>query len=441
MDQNQSNEYRCNSKDAGAEEHQRAKELPRPLAYIQHFILNLAKRCQPFSRLMKKDMPFEWDDAYRKAFNRIKAYLAKTPMLIDPIVGAEINHTPIEKICLALNFTIQKLQHYLLGYSTNLISRADLLKYIMLWPILSGLLAKWVLLLSEFEINFMPQRAIKGQALLNFLANHPVPAEWELIKEFLNKEIFLVEILPPWKMYFDWAARRNGVGAGVLFVSPKDDLLSYSFVLKQNCLNNVAEYQALLGLDMAVEMKIPQLKVYGDSALVIKQITGEFEVKKFELVPLWRQAGDLLAKIPHASLHYIPRTRNGPANALARIAASLAQFNNRPSRVPIYERGVIPLPTEEKEEEVEEKVEEKEESLPISIHKIKIRDRREPITNFVRHGTLLIDLRERVHICRMAPRYVFIHDILYRGRTRVLLRCLSKEEGHQMLQKNPWWDL
>ncbi|KAG9458441.1 hypothetical protein H6P81_002949 [Aristolochia fimbriata] len=192
------------------------KSFQGHLAYIRRFILNLAGRCQPFSRLLKKDTSFEWDDSCQNAFNNIKAYLTKPPMLVAPIVdrtlllyiaaqeklvgallaqcnennkerslyylsrtlvGAELNYSPIEKTCLALIFAIQKLRHYLLAHSTNLISRTDPLKYIMSRPILSGRLANWALLLSEFKINFVPQHAIKGQALANFLADHPVPVE------------------------------------------------------------------------------------------------------------------------------------------------------------------------------------------------------------------------------------------------------------------------
>ncbi|KAG9453411.1 hypothetical protein H6P81_006315 [Aristolochia fimbriata] len=356
------------------------KSFQGHLAYIRHFISNLAGRCQPFSPLLKKGTPFEWDDSCRNAFNNIKAYLTKPPVLVAPtvnrplllyiaaqeksvgtllaqcdednkerslyylsrtLVGVELNYTPIEKTCLALIFAVQKLRHYLLAHSTNLISRADPLKYIMSRPILSGRLAKWALLLSEFEINFVPQRAIKGQALANFLADHPVPAEWELTEEFPDKQIFLVEVLPPWEMYFDGAARRNGAGAGVLFVSPKKDLLPYSFVLTQICSNNEAEYKALLlGLGIAVELQLPQLHIHGDSALVIKQLTGEFEVNKLELEPLWRHAGELLAQIPEASLHHVPRSENGSSDALAGIAANLAQFDQRPSQILICEGWV-----------------------------------------------------------------------------------------------------
>ncbi|KAG9450295.1 hypothetical protein H6P81_010260 [Aristolochia fimbriata] len=424
------------------------KSFQGHLAYIRCFISNLVGRCQPFSRLLKKGTPFKWDDACQNAFNNIKAYLTKPPVLVAPIVdkplllyiaaqeksvgallaqcdednkerslyylsrtlvGAELNYTPIEKTCLALIFAVQKLRHYLLVHSTNLISRADPLKYIMSRPILSGRLAKWALLLSEFEINYVPQRAIKGQALANFLADHPVPAEWELTEEFPDEEIFLVEVHPPWEMYFDGAAQRNGAGAGVLFVSPKKDLLPYSFVLTQICSNNEAEYQAIiLGLGIAVEMQLLQLNIYGDSALVIKQLTGEFEFKKLELEPLWRYAGELLAQIQEVSLHYVPRSENGPADALAGIAASLAHFDERPNQVPICERWVIhPPPEEEKDEELTEEI---EESLPISASQNQIEDWRKPIINFLRYSTLPVDLRERVQIRQTAPRYVFIND-------------------------------
>uniref|UniRef100_A0A803M6B0 RNase H type-1 domain-containing protein n=1 Tax=Chenopodium quinoa TaxID=63459 RepID=A0A803M6B0_CHEQI len=67
-------------------------------------------------------------------------------------------------------------------------------------------------------------------------------------------------------MYFDGAACHDGVGARVVFVSPKRHVLPYSFVLTQLCSNNMAEYQALiLGLQMAVEMGIQDLDVHGDS--------------------------------------------------------------------------------------------------------------------------------------------------------------------------------
>ncbi|KAG9458336.1 hypothetical protein H6P81_002844 [Aristolochia fimbriata] len=231
------------------------------------------------------------------------------------------------------------------------------------------------------------------------------------------------------------AARRSGAGPSPVRLAEEGPTPILSFVLTQACSNNEAEYQAiLLGSAWLSKMQIPQLHIYGDSALVIKQLTGEFEVKKPELEPFWRQARELLAQIPEASLHFVPRSENGPADALAGIAASLAQFDQLPSEIPICERWVIPPPTEDGTEE--EQTERIEESFPISASQNEVRDWCEPIANFLRHGTLPVDLRERVQIRRAAPKYVFIHDILYRRSYEgLLLRCLSKEEGLQVLKE------
>ncbi|CAL2256407.1 unnamed protein product [Prunus armeniaca] len=45
------------------------------------------RRCQPFSYLMKKDVPFVWDEVCHNAFESIKKYLSSSPLLGAPIPG------------------------------------------------------------------------------------------------------------------------------------------------------------------------------------------------------------------------------------------------------------------------------------------------------------------------------------------------------------------
>ena len=105
-------------------------------------------KCQPFTHLLKKDQNFRWDLTCPYNFELIKQYLANLPILVPPIpgcplilyitstptalgallaqlddtrkeraiyyisqtlVGYELNYTPIEKACLALVFSTQKL--------------------------------------------------------------------------------------------------------------------------------------------------------------------------------------------------------------------------------------------------------------------------------------------------------------------------------------------
>ena len=51
---------------------QELRSLQGRFAFIRRFISNLVGRCQPFNRLIKKDVPFVWDKAYHNAFRNIK---------------------------------------------------------------------------------------------------------------------------------------------------------------------------------------------------------------------------------------------------------------------------------------------------------------------------------------------------------------------------------
>ena len=64
-------------------------------------------------------------------------------------------------------------------------------------PVLFVRLAKWALLLQEFEIIYVPQKAVKGQALADFLANHPILDDWKFSEDLSNEEIFFIELPRP----------------------------------------------------------------------------------------------------------------------------------------------------------------------------------------------------------------------------------------------------
>ncbi|XP_066373242.1 uncharacterized protein [Miscanthus floridulus] len=181
------------------------------------------------------------------------------------MVGAECNYSPIEKLCLALIFFLKKLRHYMLAHEIQLVARADPIKYLLSQPTLTGRLAKWVLLMTEFDITFVPQKAIKGQALAEFLVTHPVPDDSPLITELPDQEVFTTEIEAPWELYFDGASRvedtlngapRRRVGAGLVFKNPRGGVMYHSFSLLKECSNNEAEYEALIfGLLLALSME------------------------------------------------------------------------------------------------------------------------------------------------------------------------------------------
>ncbi|KAM1610377.1 hypothetical protein ACFXTN_020784 [Malus domestica] len=84
----------------------------------------------------------------------------------------EIRHTLIEKLCLALYFTASKLRHYMLPCHIHIIAKTDVIKYMLSKPMLTGRIGRLIIALSEFSFQYVPQRAIKGQAIADFLAEH-----------------------------------------------------------------------------------------------------------------------------------------------------------------------------------------------------------------------------------------------------------------------------
>ncbi|KAK4404435.1 hypothetical protein Sango_0812100 [Sesamum angolense] len=89
-------------------------------------------------------------------------YLSRT------LIENELKYSPVEEICLALFYAIKKLRHYFEAYSIRLVSRADLVKFVMSRPILSERLAKWSIVSNQYEIEYVPQKASKNILLPTF---------------------------------------------------------------------------------------------------------------------------------------------------------------------------------------------------------------------------------------------------------------------------------
>ena len=66
-----------------------------------------------------------------------------------------------------------RLQHYLHGHTTHLISRVDPLKYVFNKPMLNCRLSRWQLILQQFDIVYVTQKSIKGQGIADQLATAP----------------------------------------------------------------------------------------------------------------------------------------------------------------------------------------------------------------------------------------------------------------------------
>ena len=85
--------------------------------------------------------------------------------------------------------------------------------------------------------------------------------------------------------------------------------------------NNQAEYRALIAaLKEAIRLGAKEVDISLDSQLVVRQINGEYRVKKAALKPLYQQVRQMLSLLEGFTITHIPRQQNREADNLANIA-------------------------------------------------------------------------------------------------------------------------
>ncbi|MGI5839845.1 MAG: ribonuclease HI family protein [bacterium] len=122
-------------------------------------------------------------------------------------------------------------------------------------------------------------------------------------------------------IYTDGASRGNPgpAGIGVVVTDPAGKIIREVSAGIGMTTNNVAEYQALLrGMTEAKELAATRLRAYADSELMVKQMSGIYQVKNEGLKPYYDAAQKLRREFAHFSLEYIPREENKRADALSK---------------------------------------------------------------------------------------------------------------------------
>jgi ribonuclease HI len=76
-------------------------------------------------------------------------------------------------------------------------------------------------------------------------------------------------------LYFDGLVCSKGQRAGCVIISPSDVYIDLSVRLEFTCTNNQVEYESSLhGLDYLKDLGARDVKVFGDSNLIMQQIRG-----------------------------------------------------------------------------------------------------------------------------------------------------------------------
>ncbi|XP_050876112.1 uncharacterized protein LOC127079787 [Lathyrus oleraceus] len=268
--------------------------------------------CSPIFKLLRKDQVVVWNEGCQFAFDKIQEYLQEPPILLPHVEGRplinyltvldesmgyilgqqdetgkkehaiyylskkfidyETRYSMLEKICCALAWAAKRLLQYM---------------YIFEKPTLNGWISRSQMRLSEYDIEYHTQKAIKGSVLHDYLAHQPVEDPQFVQFDFPDEDVMALRM------------KDND--------EPPIEEARVDF----DCTNNIVEYEAcILGLEETIDMRIKFLEVFSDSALVINQIKGEWETRRLGLIPYRDYARRLSTFFTKVEFHHIPQDEN-----------------------------------------------------------------------------------------------------------------------------------
>ena len=183
------------------------------------------------------------------AFQELKQYLSHSPIMSSPVVDevlfayiaialyaisfvlirvdsgiqrpiyyvskslneVKVRYLPLEKAILAVVHATRKLPHYFQAYTVVVLTQLPL-KSVFRSADYTGRISKWGTILGAFDIKYMPHTSIKGQVLVDLVAEFAeCPEEMEGENHNVGERsigVVSVQCSTPWELYVDGAANQ-----------------------------------------------------------------------------------------------------------------------------------------------------------------------------------------------------------------------------------------
>ncbi|KAI5354811.1 hypothetical protein L3X38_007706 [Prunus dulcis] len=241
---------------------------------LTRFVSKATDKCVPFFKALKGGKQhIIWTAECDKAFQDLKNYMSKAPC------------TP-EQLALALVVSARRLRPYFQAHGIKVLTNQPL-RQLLQKPEISGRLIRWAMELGEFDIQFIPRPAEKGQAIADFISeltpsiaqSTPEAVTETGLPDELDAKRFDTSTLV-WGRHIDGSANQQGCGAGLVLTIPDGLKIEYALRFDFRTSNNEVEYEALLaGLRLAKSMNAKQIRIHSDSQLIVNQVTADFAAK------------------------------------------------------------------------------------------------------------------------------------------------------------------
>ena len=180
-------------------------------------------------------------------------------------------------------------------------------------------MALWAIELSEFDVQYRPRIAVKGQIVADFIA------------EYTQSEDKGAEGQRLWSIHTDGSLNQRSGGVGVVIQTLEGDKIECMIRLDFPTTNNEAEYEALVaGLDLAKAVDAENMIMHCDSQVITSQINGDYECRNERMK---KYLDEVKSRISGHKVKFvqIPREENECIDRLAKTAST--EFMNASEQV------------------------------------------------------------------------------------------------------------
>jgi len=191
--------------------------------FYHRFIKDFSFIARPLTRLLVKDVPFEFYDASLQAFKILKKTLISAPIIQPPdwslpfeimcdasgytvgavlgqtkdkkhhviayasktLTGPQLNYATTKKELLAIVFAIDKIRSYLVGAKVIIYFDHVAIKYLLTKKDATPHLIRWILLLQEFDLEIKDKKGVE-----NYVVDHLSRMQFENSEELPINDSF-----------------------------------------------------------------------------------------------------------------------------------------------------------------------------------------------------------------------------------------------------------
>ncbi|CAM8910621.1 unnamed protein product [Rhodiola kirilowii] len=204
--------------------------------FYRRFIKDFSKKALPLSTLLQKEVPFEFTNACKEAFDDLKKALTSTPIIQTPnwelpfeimcdasdfavgaVLGQKVdkkagviyyasrtldsaqrNYSTTEKELLAVVFALEKFRSYLLGAKVIVYSDHAAICYLMKKKEAKPRLIRWILLLQEFDVEIRDKKGIENTVAGHLSRIVRKEEEGNITESFPDDHLYAVSTKVPW---------------------------------------------------------------------------------------------------------------------------------------------------------------------------------------------------------------------------------------------------